>query len=457
MKLVRRLLVREAIVLALAAVVAGAPRAAEAERIREIVVLENYKTTSDTVRYVAGLSEGDDWDEDLKAEVRTELVSSGLFRDVELFAEPHPKGGVRLTIIARDKHSWVIAPTFYNQPSNRGGGFGFGENNLLGRNKKLLLYGQAATGDSFFLGAYVDPSIMGTPLSFHIDSFLRYERVVEYQAPIKMLSDLEPVRESKLLYLNGGAKLGVTLFRSLTLAQRLRAAKVAYYRAALLEGMTEEDVGLEPGQAIPEPGTEGWDVSTESQLTFDRRANWYGITRGARVRLTFEHALPGLGSDFDYWYATFNFELAQRYFVRHNLIIRGVLGYGDDLPFQQEFTSGGTTLRGYANKEFRGDAKAGGNIEYSIPIITVKGVALRGLAFVDSAYTRFMDNLDDNTFRHYLPHHGRRGLAPFRNAAGGGMRLYVRQIVLPLLGLDVGYGIESRGVEVYLAVGLTDF
>jgi outer membrane protein insertion porin family len=448
---------RSAIAAALLLVATSAPDRAHAELLREIVVIENHKTTSDTVRFIAGVSEGDDWDEDRKAAVRTELVSSGLFRDVEVHTEQHPQGGVRLTIVARDKHSWVVAPTFYNQPSNRGGGIGFGENNLLGRNKKLLLYGQAATGDSFFVGAFIDPAVLGSRLSYQVDTFLRYERVIEYQAPVAMLTEVAPVRESKLKYLNGGAKLGVSLLRGLVLAQRVRAAKVSYHDTALAEGMTEEDVGIQTGQPVPEPGAEGWDVSTETLLTFDRRANWYGVTRGARARLTFEHALPAVGSDFDYWYGTFNFEVAQRYFVRHNLILRGLLGYGDDLPFQQEFTAGGTTLRGYATKEFRGDAKASGQVEYSIPLFTVSGVALRGLGFFDSSYVRFMDDLDDNRFRRYLPHHGRRGLAPFRNAAGGGFRVYMRQIVLPLLGLDVGYGIESRGVEVYLALGLTDF
>jgi len=272
-----------------------------------------------------------------------------------------------------------------------------------------------------------------------------------------MRGQVLPVRESKLMYLNGGVKLGLTLFRSLTLAQRLRGAKVAYYKAALAEGMSQADVGALPDEPVPEPGAEGWDVSTETVLTFDRRANWYGVTRGARLKLSYEQALTALGSDFDYWYATLQFELAQRLFIRHNLIVRGLVGYGDDLPFQQEYTSGGTGLRGYATKEFRGDAKAAGNIEYSLPLFTVRGVGVRGLTFFDTAYTLFLDHLDDNTFRHYLPHQGRRGLAGFRSAAGGGVRLYMRELVLPLLGLDVGYGIESRGVEVYLALGLTDY
>ena len=71
-------------------------------------------------------------------------------------------GGVRVHILVKDKHSWVIAPTFYNQPTNTGGGVGFGENNLFGLNQKLLLYAQVATGDSFFIGAWVIPSIGGS-------------------------------------------------------------------------------------------------------------------------------------------------------------------------------------------------------------------------------------------------------------------------------------------------------
>jgi len=37
-----------------------------------------------------------------------------------------------------------------------------------------------------------------------------------------------------------------------------------------------------------------------------------------------------------------------------------------------------------------------------------------------------------------------------------GTRLYLRQIVLPLLGLDFGYGLEARDFQIYLAIGLTD-
>lgn len=473
-----KLVVAARVAAVLAALIA-LPGGARADNIKEILVVENTKTTDDTVLYIAGIEEGDEWDEETQEKVKRDLVSSGLFKEVDVFSEPHPKGGgLRVTIIVKDKHSWVIAPTFYNQPTNTGGGIGFGENNLFGENKKLLLYGQVATGDTFFIGAYVDPSIAGTPFNWQADVFLRYERVIEYSAPTRFIIDdehpVDPVRKSKMMYLNGGLKLGVTILRSLKLEQRIRGAKVAFYKNQLHEDAMEDqtllcgeacptpaDTDVEIGAGgLPEPGSEGWDISTESVMTFDRRANWYGITTGSKLQLSYETSIPG--SDFDYWYSTFSFERARRYFKRCNFIIRGMAGYGRDLPFQQEYTGGGTSLRGYENKALRGDFKLASNMEYSIPFFTIKGFAFRGLVFVDSAYVAFLDIEPDDRFRHYLPNadvtdESVSNLAPWKNSVGGGIRLYVRQIVLPLLGLDLGYGLESGGVEVYFAIGITDF
>src|SRR5262245_26705228 len=228
---------------------------ARAEKIKEIIVVENTKTTDDTVIYIAGIEEGDDCDEDTADKRKTELVSSGLFKEVDVFAEPHPKGGgVRVTLIVKDKHSWVIAPTFYNQPTNTGGGIGFGENNLFGENKKLLLYGQVATGDTFFIGAYVDPSIAGTPFNWQADVFLRYERVIEYSAPTHFIIDdehpVDPVRRSKMEYLNAGLKFGVTILRALQLNQRIRGAKVAFYKTTLHDDAMGDET-LVCGDACP--------------------------------------------------------------------------------------------------------------------------------------------------------------------------------------------------------------
>jgi outer membrane protein insertion porin family len=430
-------------------------RPASAERIAEIVVEENTKTTDETVILIADISVGDDLNATVVERIKVDLVSSGLFKQVDVWWE-NVKGGVKLHLVAKDKHSWVIAPAFYNQPTNKGGGVGFGENNLFGENEKLLLYAQLATGDSFLVAAYVDPSIAGTRFSWQLDSFLKSGRVIEYESPTKWLDDPKPVRESRLNYLNNGVRVGMSLWRALTVNARLRGAWVSYSSKKLAEGATIQDIvpGAEEGTPVPEPGDEGWDISTEGSLTIDTRANWYGISQGHRFALSYERSLPGLGSDFDYRYTQLRLERYRRYYKKHNLVLKSSISYGQNVPFQQEFQAGGTSQRGWKNSQFRGDFRVTANVEYSVPMFTVSGVSLRGLAFWDSAYATFLDT--DNDQRQYLPNAEARGLDPLKNSVGGGIRLYMRQIVLPLLGLDIGYGLERRDYEVYLAIGLTD-
>ncbi len=435
-----------------------------AETIRQVVVVENNKTTDDTVRYIADIEEGDDWDQDVKEAAIVELVSSGLFKDVDIFSEPHAKGGVKVTVVAKDKHSWVIAPTAYNQPTNKGGGVGFGENNLFGQNKKLLLYGQIATGDSFFVGAYIDPSIGGTAFHWAFDMYLKNQRVLEYAVPQKYLESPNALRKTKLRYTNLGGKIGLTLFRSLTFDTRLRGARVWYSLPKLVDGADPGDIteGATTQADLLDPGTSGWDLSSEFTLKFDRRANWYGITSGDKYQVVYERALPEAGSDFDYWNARFSWVRARKYFDRHNLILKSGFSIGKDLPFQQEFTAGGTALRGYKGAQFRGDLKVAFNAEYSVhlfsmPFPLLERLAVRGLVFADSRYLTFHDISASDTHRNYLPGaEDQNATAPFKNAVGLGTRFFARSIVLPLLGLDVGYGIESGAVEIYFAIGLTD-
>ncbi len=428
---------------------------AAAERIVDIRVDGNSKTTDATVKLIADVDTGDELSPDVAERVRADLVTSGLFKEVQVYWEPAP-GGTRLVIIARDKHSWVIAPAAYNQPTNKGVGAGFGENNLFGENKKLLLYGQVATGDTFFIGAYVDPSIAGTRLRWQADLFLKYGRVIEYASPIKWWGDdPRPLRISRLTYMNGGLRLGTELWKGVTFDGRLRAASVGYSKLELAEGAMLTDIDP-AATVIPRPGTEGWDVSGELLLGVDTRANWYGISSGYRFVASFEHALPGLGSDFAYWYGGVQLQRALRILDRHNLVLKGAFGFGKDLPFQQEFAAGGTSQRGWKNSQFRGDLRATANLEYSVPIVTIKGLAVRGLGFWDSSYVTFRDPDETTGVRDYLPGADARGLTPLRNSVGLGTRLYLRQIVLPLLGLDFGYGVERGDYEIYLAIGLTD-
>jgi outer membrane protein assembly factor BamA len=447
------------------------------EEIKSIVVEKNKKTDADTVIYISGLEKGDGFSAEDAKVAKAKLVSCGLFKNVTVYWSMVP-GGVRVHLLVEDKHSWIIAPAFYNQPTNVGGGVGFGENNLFGQNQKLLLYGQIATGDTFFIGAWVIPAIANTRWYAQFDTFLKSARNIEYASPTAYLdvtdvgragSNPKAVRESRIHYLNFGAKLGIELFRGLKVDGRLRAASVSYVDEdvkAVDGAMAGTDVDADPqdttGMRPLQPGAEGWDVSLETTMQLDRRANYYGIQTGYKVGVSFERSLEQLNSDFDYWLAGVSLYKAKKVLERHNLVGKFFAGYGNNLPFQQEYQTGGTSMRGWLNSQFRGNLKVSGTAEYSLPILpTIYGLSIRGLVFWDSAYTTFTKDTDDpvremEAKRNYLPNADARGLDPFKNTVGVGTRFYLRQIVLPLLGLDVGYGLEARDVQIYLAIGLTD-
>ena len=45
----------------------------------------------------------------------------------------------------------------------------------------------------------------------------------------------------------------------------------------------------------------------------------------------------------------------------------------------------------------------------------------------------------------------------FRNDVGAGFRVYVKSVVLPLLGIDFAYGIEGEAFATYFQLGIVDF
>lgn len=441
--------------LAIGVVAALAGRAA-ADTIQEIVVEDNEKTTSDTVELIAKIEVGDEWRPEMVDLIKTRLVSSGLFKDVEVFYEP-VGGGVRVHMLVRDKHSWVIAPAFYTQPTNVGGGVGFGENNLFGLNQKLLIYGQIATGDTYFVGAWVVPSIAGTRFYTQVDTYDKHARNIEYAAPTKYIGSPAAVRRSYIDYYNVGLRLGYDFYKGIVkLDTRLRTARVSYSHVELDTDdnplVTPGDAGATDPTMIQKPGKEGWDTSNEITLTIDRHANWYGIASGGKYTLTFEHSV--LNSDFHYYEFNASAYKAWPVLESHNLVLKAHLDVGHHMPFQQEFLTGGTSMRGWLNNQFRGDFRTLVNAEYSVPLFEIYGLQFRGIGFWDSAYTTFLTT--DSTERNYLPNSDVRGLKPFKNSVGVGTRLFLRQIVLPLLGLDFGYGLEARELQIYLAIGLTD-
>lgn len=375
--------------------------------------------------------------------LRQAFLTSELFKTVEITLEEAP-GGVVVVATVEDKHSWIVAPTLFVLPGNQAFGVGFAENNFQGFNKKVLLYGQVGTRESLFFGTFLDPSLDGTQLMYRIDLYAYRRGITEYLNPVNDAQDASIARITTTDYIGGGILVGWRFAWWLTADLRFRGAYVDFKKTYL-------DDGAETPQPIPE--ADGWDVTVQPRLTLDARHSRFGVRWGPYLQIIGDASIPGM-DDYDYSSVLMRAYYAWRLFSEHQLEIRTGLAAGRQMPLHEEFSLGGASdLRGYSVERFRGDTRAFGRLEYSVPLLKWKFFAFRGIGFWDSGTIGF-----------HAPRAGRAYLATqadgidrWRNDVGAGLRIYVKNIVLPLLGLDVGYGLEGRSPKIYFEVGLTDF
>jgi outer membrane protein insertion porin family len=423
---------------------AGPPVPDERRSIVGFAIRGASKVTPRTLGYLSRSEIGDLVGPDDLPRLQQALVSSELFKSVSVALEPapgDPSPGVIVVVTAVDKHSWIAAPTLFLLPGNQAFGVGFAENNFRGVNQKFLLYAQLGTRTSLFLGSFLDPGYRGTQLTWRTDLYAYRRVIAEYANPPDDPRSTEIARETTATYLGAGALIGWKFRWWLVGDLRLRGAYV-YFRDAV-DGA---------GQPVAIPEEDGWDVSLQAHLTIDHRHHRYGVTWGPYLQLTIDPSVPGLDS-YGYQLVNLRSYYSWRLFGEHQLELRGHLNAGRHLPLHEDLTLGGVSdLRGYPLERFRGDRRAVARAEYSVPVFKWRFLAFRALGFFDSGYVGFHDRRAE---RDHLPNQLTTDY--WRSDAGGGVRVYLDNIVLPLLGFDIGYGFEARALEFYFELGLTDF
>ena len=419
-----------------------------AETPRAIVgftVRGDSKLTNKTAEYLSHYDLGDPiTSEDIPKLVQA-FQSSELFETVVVTLEPAP-GGVVVVATLDDKHSWIIAPTLFLLPGNTAFGLGFAENDFQGKNQKILLYGQLGTRESLLFGTFLNPSLDGTPITYRLDLYAYRRNISEFLNPTNNDRDASIARITQTTYLGGGALVGYRVNWWLTPDLRVRFAKVTFHNPHA------SDAASTP---LPMPETDGWDVTMQARLTLDARHHRYGVTWGPYVQAIYDHTIPGL-DDYDYSSVLVRAYQSWHFFGEHQLELRTGFIAGRHLPLHEDVTLGGAgDLRGYAIDRFRGDTRYSARVEYSLPITKRSIFAFRGIGFWDTGTIGFHSPRTGGD-RVYLPSQ-REDIDRWRNDVGLGLRIYVKSIVLPLLGLDFAYGLEARAPEVYFEVGITDF
>jgi outer membrane protein assembly factor BamA len=424
-------------------------RAEEARPLVGVRVQGDTKVTATTALRLARVSRGDLVGVEMLPKLQAALLSSELFKSVTVWLEDTP-AGVVLVATLDDKLSWIAAPTVYVLPDNWSVGVGYAENNLFGEDKKLLLYGQYGNVNSLFFGTYLDPAFRGSQLQLRFDAYFVHRLIQEYTNDPAQPTDYTIARTSTWTFVDLGILFGWRFYWWLT-----------------------ADVRFKPGYAqftgfTTRPERDGWDNSIQTRLTIDHRQHRYGVRWGPYLQLITDISIPGL-DDYGYQLAAMRAYYSWRFFAEdrhakrfadrfareHQLELRTSAGIGRHLPLHEELTLGGVIdLRGYPVDMFRGDRRAFARAEYSLQLAKWWMFSFRAIGFVDAGYVGF--HWRDPETRNYLPtqHDGAHWV---RSNVGGGMRVYVGNVVLPLLGIDYARGLEGKRNELYFEIGLTDF
>jgi outer membrane protein assembly factor BamA len=417
----------------------GPPR-----RIVGFAVRGDSKVRPRTLGYLSHTEIGDLIGPDDLPRIQQALLSSELFETVTVTLEPAPGAEPNDVIVVAtcvDKLSWIVAPTAFALPGNLAFGAGYVENDFRGTGQKYLLYGQIGTQTSLFFGTFLDPAYHGTKLTWRTDLYAYRRMIREYENPPDNPRSVAIARTTTTTYLSAGALIGWNFLWWLVGDLRLRFAHLAFH-----------DARDASGQAVAHPEKDGWDITVQMHLTLDHRHHRFGVTWGSYVQLHLEPSLLGVDS-YGYQYGLLRAYHSWRLFEEHELELRAIVNGGRHLPLHEEVTLGGAgDLRGYNVDQFRGDTRAVFRGEYSVPLLKWRFFAFRGIGFVDTGYVGFHNRRAD---RDYLPN--QRTASYVRSDVGAGLRIYLNNIVLPLLGLDLGYGIEGHSPQIYFEVGLTDF
>jgi outer membrane protein assembly factor BamA len=422
--------------------------------VEEVVVMGAEKTLPETVQAYSRLAPGDTLAPDELTRVERRLLTTGLFKEVKVSTHPASPGRVRVVLQVEDKASWVIAPTFSVSSSNIGGGLLYAESNLWGRSKKFIAAAQVSTAETGVFLGFLDPNLFGwPPLRFSAEAQLRSDRVEEYQPGA---SDDTPdlARRTRLNSASMASELSAMIHERVRVGVKYRLMFIDAYSPASDMPVTEPAF---------EPGAIQRDASLRLMVGIDTRQNLHAVMEGLNLEGALEWSDPGVWSAFRYKRFGLLYRHGLRFFEEHNLVLRGEAVMGTGLPFHQELVSGGNSLRGYLYRQFRGDTRLSLTAEYHFPLFTIKSLSFRGVGFSDTAMLMWRDipadrrlrDVNGRVVRGYLPEaEDGLGGATVAQGVGVGLRLYLRSIVLPLVGVDVAYGVNANELRFYLVAGV---
>jgi outer membrane protein assembly factor BamA len=381
----------------LAAALAAGARADDP--LSAIEVEGNERTARDVVVRALGVRPGDRVDDARLPELRQRVLNLRLFQEVEVAKRPAGAGPVLAVGV---KERWTLIPIPIVGASSGAAQVGLAllETNLGGRHKLLGLSAiYSSRGQSGFL-LYRDSAVLGTPL------LLAAEVVAENKLRERAADGFDVAQAWRDRRVDASVRPGLLLAPRLA----LRAGPFA----ALRESRAEDG-----SPAPPRAGTEVG-VAADLELEGQDYRDWFNA--GPLVQATLRRALPGLGSARSFTLSTARAAWSVPVAGDHaaSATVAAFLSAGD--PLLDAFALGGRPgTRGFLTEGLWAERAASATLDYQMPVWRPGWGTMTAIGFVDAGVSRWAG---DTT----------RWLNP-----GAGVRLYVRNVALPALGLDFAW------------------
>lgn len=375
---------------------------ADADRIAAIEVTGNERTAREVVITALRVQPGEGVPDGLLPVLRQRVRNLRLFREVAVTKRPSERGVV-LSVAVEERWTLIPIPILGASSGTAKAGLALLESNLLGRNKLLVVSGiYSSRAQSAFL-LYRDPSVLGSRM------VLAAELVAENEVR-ERADGFDVVQAWRDRRIDASVRPGVLLAEGLA----LRAGPFALLRESRAEG------------GYPAPPPAGNELGVAADLEYDGQAYRDWFNQGPSVQARVRRSLP-VGRDRGFTQSTALATLTVPAARDHaaSISAAGYLVDGD--PVLDAFTLGGRPgSRGVRAEGLWAERAVTTTLEYQVPVWTPRWGTLTTIGFVDAGVSRWAGAVT-------------RWVAP-----GGGVRVYLRNIALPALGVDLAWSTAGR-------------
>jgi outer membrane protein assembly factor BamA len=382
------------------------------DTLHAVEVVGNTRTARDVIVGALGVRPGDPIDDDLLPVLRQRVLNLRVFREVEVTTRPSD-AGVVLSVGVKER--WTLIPIPIAGASSGAAQFGLAvlETNLLGRRKLLVVSGvYSSRGQSGFL-LYRDPSLLGSRM------VLAAEVLAENEVR-ERADGFDVVDAWRDRRVDASVRPGFRLAPRLV----VRAGPFAAFRQSRREA---------PYAAPPPAGTD-FGVAADVEYEGQDYRDWFNS--GPYAEATVRRSLPALGSDRGFTQSSAVAVWAVPVARHHAASAAAAAFLADGDPVLDAFVLGGRPgTRGLRTEGLWAERALAATVDYQIPVWRPRWGTLTAIGFVDAGVATWSG---DRT----------RWVAP-----GAGFRVYVRNVALPALGLDLAWSTAGERLAPSFFVG----